>query len=75
MQKFCISYQEAFTVKTLRQICAATILSLTFAVSIFAGQIDCPGVVEPPPPTSEASTLTEITSSLIMAVISVIPIS
>lgn len=36
--------------KTLRQVCAATILSLTCAVSVFAGDIYCPGVVAPDPP-------------------------
>ena len=60
--------------KTLRQIYAATILSLTFAVTVFAGQIDCPGVVAPPPPTSEESITTEITMSLITTVISLDPI-
>ena len=74
MQKFCISCQEAFTVKTLRQIYAATILGLAVAVTVFAGQIDCPGVVAPTPPTSEASITTEITASLITTVISLDPI-
>jgi len=32
---------------TLRQLCAATLLSLTLAISAFAGHIDCPGVVAP----------------------------
>lgn len=60
--------------KTLRQIYAATILSLTFAVTVFAGQIDCPGIVAPQPLTSEASITTEITTSLIATVISLDPI-
>lgn len=60
--------------KTLRQIYAATILSLAVAVTVFAGQIDCPGVVVTPPPTSEASITTEITASLITTVISLDPI-
>lgn len=60
--------------KTLRQIYAATILSLTFAVTVFAGQIDCPGVVAPLPPTIEASITTEITTSLVTTVISLDPI-
>lgn len=60
--------------KTLRQIYAATILSLTFAVTVFAGQIDCPGIVSPLPPPSEASITTEITTTLITTVISLDPI-
>jgi len=35
---------EATEVKTLRQLCAATVLSLTLAVSAFAGDIYCPGI-------------------------------
>jgi hypothetical protein len=54
-------------VKTLRQKCAAAILSLTFAVSAFAGQIDCPGVVS----TGSGTTLTaEITSTVILTIVS-----
>jgi hypothetical protein len=55
-------------VKTLRQKCAAAILSLTFAVSAFAGQIDCPGVVST---GSGSTTLTaEITSTVILTIVS-----
>lgn len=36
--------------KTLRQITAATVLSLTLSVCVLAGQIESNGVVEPPPP-------------------------
>lgn len=60
--------------KTLRQIYAATILSLTIAATVFAGQIDCPGIVSPPPPADEASITTEIATSLITTVISLDPI-
>jgi hypothetical protein len=41
--------------KTLRQTCAATVLALALAVSALAGQIQCPGAPEPPPP-GETST-------------------
>ena len=35
---------------TLRQTCAASVLSLLLAVSALAGQIPSGGVVAPPPP-------------------------
>ena len=48
---------------TLRQICAAIILSLTLAVSVLAGHIDTPGIVAPAPtPTPETSTTTQATT-------------
>ena len=52
--------------KTLRQKCAAAVLSLTFAIPVFAGQIDCPGVVS----TGSGSTATaEITSTVILTIV------
>lgn len=53
--------------KTLRQTCAATILSLTLAVSVFAGHMDTTGAPAPvPSPTPTASTLhTAVTVVLI----------
>ncbi|HET6977217.1 MAG TPA: hypothetical protein VFI24_12895 [Pyrinomonadaceae bacterium] len=42
--------------KTLRRISAATILSLTLAGSLLAGQIECPGA-KPPESTPMASTI------------------
>jgi hypothetical protein len=33
--------------RTLRQTCAATVLTLALAVSALAGQIQCPGAPEP----------------------------
>lgn len=33
--------------KNLRQMCAATVLMLALTVSVFAGQIDCPGAPSP----------------------------
>ena len=41
---------------TLRQACAAVVLSLTLAISVFAGTIDCPGVVSTGTGTSSATT-------------------
>ncbi len=36
--------------KKLRRTCAVAIVTVVLAVSAFAGQIDSPGVVAPPPP-------------------------
>ena len=49
---------------TLRRICAATILSLTLAVSALAGHIDCPGVAS----TGSGSA----TTNVILTIVSVI---
>ncbi len=57
--------------KTLRQLCGATILSLTLGISVFAGHIDCPGVAATPPP-SGTSTATSIATTVILTILSVI---
>ena len=36
--------------RNLRLTCAATVLTLALAMSALAGQIQCPGAPEPPPP-------------------------
>jgi hypothetical protein len=56
--------------KTLRQTCAATILTLALAVPILAGEVDCPGVVAPPPPP--ATTTSSITTTVILAIVGLI---
>jgi hypothetical protein len=56
----------------LRKACAALALSLTLAMSVFAGDIDCPGVVSLPPPTATSSE--DITTTLILTFISLIQI-
>ena len=58
--------------KTLRQTCATTILTLALAVSVLAGEIDCPGVVSPPPPTGTTSETSDITTTIILTIVSVI---
>lgn len=64
--------------KTLRQLSAATILCLTLAVSVFAGHIETPGVVSPPPATGTAmtndptTTTSDITTSVILAIVGLI---
>jgi hypothetical protein len=47
-------------VKTLRQICAVTILSLTLSVCTLAGQIESNGAQAPTPPPTTTSTTTTI---------------
>jgi hypothetical protein len=54
--------------KTLRQISAATILSLTLSVCVFAGQIEVNGVIAPPPPPQTNS----ITTTIILTVLGLI---
>ena len=47
--------------KTLRQTCAATILTLAIAVSALAGQIDSPGAKPPSEPPSSFTTTVILT--------------
>ncbi|HXQ73161.1 MAG TPA: hypothetical protein VN844_21860 [Pyrinomonadaceae bacterium] len=53
--------------KTLRQVCAATILSLTFAASAFAGDIYCPGVV-----STSGTGAGSATTTMILTIVNVI---
>lgn len=46
---------------TLRRICAATILSLTLAMSALAGDIHCPGVASTGTGTSSTTTTVILT--------------
>jgi hypothetical protein len=62
--------------KNLRQLCGVVVLTLALTVSAFAGQIDCPGVVDPPPDTTPTATgqvgcpgLTEAAVSLIQSIL------
>ena len=55
---------------TLRRMCALAILSLAITVSVFAGQIDSPGVAAPPPPTTSPTSI--ITTTLIVTIVSLI---
>lgn len=59
--------------KTLRQILATTILSLTLAVSVLAGQTDTPGIVAPPPPPTDSTTQsTGTAASIVLTVLGLI---
>jgi hypothetical protein len=51
---------------TLRRVCAATILSLTLAVSVFAGDIHSPGRTETEPST------TSVTTPIILTIVNLI---
>jgi hypothetical protein len=61
---------------TLRRISAATLLSLTLFICVFAGQVEIPGVVGPPPAPPQASTTTTqttgITTSILLVVLDLI---
>jgi hypothetical protein len=60
------------------QLFGGLILLLALTVSAFAGQINCPGVVDPPPPTEATTTtagqidcpgLTQLAMSLIQGIV------
>ena len=68
-RKIFASLQEARKVKTLRQISAVTVLSLTLVVSVMAGQVDTMGVVAPPPPPATATTQTTSTTTAIVLIV------
>lgn len=55
--------------KTLRQISAATILSLTLAVSVFAGHIETPGA---PAPKATVTATVDVASSVVFTIVAVI---
>lgn len=35
--------------KNLRQLCVGLVLTLALSANAFCGQVNCPGVTEPPP--------------------------
>jgi|GEM_PF-1879717 len=63
---------------TLHRICATVVLMLALALPILAGEIDCPGVISPPPTgttsTSNVTTIStnDITTSVILAIVNLI---
>ena len=67
MKNFFISLGGTEKVKTLRRICAGTILSLSLAVSVFAGHIETPGCVS----TVDGSTTIDVTTTIVLAAVSV----
>jgi len=76
MQKF-LHHSRGGTenVNTLRKQCAVVILTLTLAISAYAGQTNCPGVVAENGTTTtpQADVTTTVTTTVILTVVSVIP--
>lgn len=58
--------------KTLRQTCAATVLSLLLAVSALAGQIGSGGIVSPPPPPPDTSATSSLTTIVILTILNLV---
>lgn len=58
--------------KTLRQLSAATILSLTLAVSAFAGHIETPAGPAPATAPAPAPTTYSVTTSFVLTILSLI---
>jgi len=58
--------------KSLQRTCAVSILTVLLSVPVLAGQVNCPGVVDPPPPPTETTTTSSITTSVILAIVSLI---
>jgi hypothetical protein len=72
-RKIFATLQEARKVKPLRQISAATILSLMLAVSVLAGQVDTPGAPAPAPaPATSTTQTTSTTTAIVLTVLSLI---
>jgi hypothetical protein len=57
----------------LRRTGAIVTLTLTLAVSAFAGTIHGPGATSPPPPTGQTATTTSTTTTIILTILSLIP--
>jgi hypothetical protein len=71
--KFLLTHLGGSKVKTLRQISAVTILSLTLAVSVMAGQTDTTGAPAPAPtPTSTTTQTTSTTTAIVLTVLGLI---
>lgn len=59
--------------KNLRQLCGVLVLTLALSASAFCGQVNCPGVTEPPPAAAATgempNSITDAVFSLILALI------
>jgi|GEM_PF-2457101 hypothetical protein len=63
--------------KPLRQLSAMTILSLTLALPVFAGQIETPGAAASPTPTSNStssstSTTNDTATSILLTIVGLV---
>ncbi|HYV12230.1 MAG TPA: hypothetical protein VE980_15125 [Pyrinomonadaceae bacterium] len=56
----------------LRRTGAIVTLSLTFAVSAFAGTIYSPGAKPPDPPTGQSTSITSTTTTIILTILTLI---
>ena len=56
--------------KTLRQICAASIITLALAVSVLAGHIETPG--SPAQPPTSATTTGSTAMSLLVTILNLV---
>ena len=65
---------EETKVKTLRRLFAVSILSLTLAVSAFAGDVHCPGVATTETTTQTTNTTTMTTDTITTAVLIVVTV-
>jgi hypothetical protein len=59
-------------VKTLRQVCVATILSLTIVVSASAGDLHAPGAVSTATNTTNGTNTTSVATPVILTIVSLI---
>lgn len=72
LQNFCNSLGGT-KVKTLRQISAVTVLSLTLTFSVMAGQVESPGAPAPLPTSTTSTTQTTgTTTTILLTVLSLI---
>jgi hypothetical protein len=71
LAKFLQLSGRLIKVKTLRQISAATFLSLTLAVSVMAGQVDSPASPAPAP-SSTTTQASSTATSILLTVLSLI---
>ena len=56
----------------LRRTGAIVTLSLTLAVSAFAGTIHGPGATTPPPPTGQSTSTTSVSTEIILTILGLI---
>lgn len=72
MQNFCITHEEELKkVKTLRKQLAVVILTLTMAVSAYAGILQCPGAAADTGTTTPP--LPDVITTVILTVVSIVP--
>lgn len=58
----------------LRQLCAGLILTLALTSTAFAGQIECPGITQPPPEEVMSETQSEADITITEALLTLIEI-